>query len=1055
MRKYIMLAFISLMFVILTGCGGSNKPYEYANDSMALQSFEILGNVKRKKPEVSNEGLDRYPEYNKVFDGDEQEKKDIEAENKLLNASPQTYDSMNENGELFLNGSPIGRRLYKHTGSIGLYGGDISDKEKAIIKRIDITPRKLGNYITGLYAPAGEVIKIEISEDDLASTGGFSVWIGNAGNRSSGAAEIPADKSYTRMPLTVNEMKVNSTTTYVGSYLGGPIYLGEPANKNLKYSVTISGGVEYSHFILGLTNENDFERTKDSTAPYFDLEVWDDGIRHSGPKYLLKKFDYENFYNISRLWEKISLISNQAPSASADVGISMRYDTYVPAGAAVAFVGANFCVMPLDWFDGSLDYNNLTNNGMWGTIHEFNHHYQVYGSIEGGEVTNNAMSLLSYAMYTKISSGRHINKSLDGWNSYTSIDNPLKMLVNNEGIEPIYSLESYAVLIHTFGVETFLKVISTQEVKRDKDSWVKAWTDVTKLDMTYYFQELCKYTLENETIDYIKSLNYEPFIPIGSIFQTKSSLNSGISTVRPYQLGYQEKIEVDLNRYLILPKSVSYEIINIEGNTNGELNINNNGFTYLPNKDDFESNKVSVTISPILNGQKLSNITLEMEFIQKPNKLSVTTYKYDKQIYKNIAVAEANSFEGYTEVNSDYNDTYQLNGLEKNTITVLEGKIYFKDAGEYRLYIKGKDNVFMYSSIGNDKKYKLGAYLNGNSNYSNENKNAYYDIKVKKESYVYVKLLVLSNSDDGYVDLGYGKIVNENVSATQIPNQYILGLDQKYSIDTFITPNYFPKKYITNSSVISTNQFEIIASENFTPWDPSFELKNMLDGNINTYAHNNSIISEPISFVVDMNESKSFNYLDIFGKNADESHTPTTFDLYFGNSLEELILYKEYKDMKVENRNVHINFDEMIVARYFKIVVRDTESHRYLAISKINMGVFVDSSRLNNVFDDNVLVGGNWDTITTPESNFAEGVYTTNGALEFKFTGKMFGIYGISAKDTGIKVSIDGEKFKQIEVGQTSDLKIIYLVSDLSEEQHSIRIKVNDKNIILFSYFYN
>ena len=54
----------------------------------------------------------------------------------------------------------------------------------------------------------------------------------------------------------------------------------------------------------------------------------------------------------------------------------MRYDTYIPAGAAVAFVGANFCVLPIDWFKGSINYEEFTTNGMWGTIHEYNHHYQ-------------------------------------------------------------------------------------------------------------------------------------------------------------------------------------------------------------------------------------------------------------------------------------------------------------------------------------------------------------------------------------------------------------------------------------------------------------------------------------------------------------------------------------------------------------------------------------------------------------------------------------------------------------------------------------------------------
>ena len=55
----------------------------------------------------------------------------------------------------------------------------------------------------------------------------------------------------------------------------------------------------------------------------------------------------------------------------------------------------------------------------------------------------------------------------------------------------------------------------------------------------------------------------------------------------------------------------------------------------------------------------------------------------------------------------------------------------------------------------------------------------------------------------------------------------------------------------------------------------------MLDGNKNTYAHNNVIFKDPISITIDMNNINRFNYLEIFGKNSEESHTPTTFDLSF------------------------------------------------------------------------------------------------------------------------------------------------------------------------------
>ena len=75
--------------------------------------------------------MSRYPEYNVSFDGTQEEKEAIANENKLLNASNTTYNSMDEEGNLYLDGNSIGRKLYKHSASIGFYGGNVSDDEKA------------------------------------------------------------------------------------------------------------------------------------------------------------------------------------------------------------------------------------------------------------------------------------------------------------------------------------------------------------------------------------------------------------------------------------------------------------------------------------------------------------------------------------------------------------------------------------------------------------------------------------------------------------------------------------------------------------------------------------------------------------------------------------------------------------------------------------------------------------------------------------------------------------------------------------------------------------
>ena len=1057
MRKYLMFILSIFLVMTLVGCG-NKKDVKYINEGKVLQSHEILGNVKRQKPVISNGGLDRYPEYNVSFEGTLEEKQLIADENKLLNASSTTYDSMDENGNLFLEGQPINKKLYKHSASIGLYGGDVSDEEKAVIKKINITPRPLGNYITGLYAPAGEVIKIEISEEDLTKTGGFNVFIGNAGNRSSGAAEIPLEKVFSRMPYTVNEMRVSSTTTYVGSFLGGAIYLGEPKNKNVSYTVTISGAVEYSHFILGLTTKEEFDRTVNSSAPYFDLEVWDDGIRHSGPKYMLDELEYDNFYHVARMWEKISLVSNQVPSASANVGISMRYDTYIPAGAAVAFVGANFCVLPISWFNGSLSYENFTTNGMWGTIHELNHHYQQYGAPDGGEVTNNAVSLLSYALYTKISAARNINGDLSGWNAYTYANYPLKLLLNNENENPIYSIESYAVLIHCFGVDAFLKAISLQEIKGNADSWYKAWSMATGYDMTYYFEELCNYDLGEEVKAYVKELNYEIFVPAASIFQTKASYNEMINTVQPYEIDYQQSIDVNLKDSILIPDGFEFKILEIKSDTLGELVKNTNGFIYTPSEDDFNSNKIDVTIQlEKADGSfDVKPITLTFEFIQKAKKVEVTTYTFnDETAYRNIAIAEANNFSGYTKIESSFSNSFNISNLPKNTITVCEGKIYINNAGKYRIYIKGRDNVFMYISQNNDKNYELVSYLNSNSNYSNENENAYYDIDIKKPTYVYIKTITLSKTDNGYSDVGYGKFKDDVVSVSTIPSKYILNKKEEYDNSYFETINHYPRIYYSTNCLINVNDFSVVESENFNAWNDDYTLNKMLDGNKNTYAHNNVILKDPISITIDMNNINRFNYLEIFGKNSEESHTPTTFDLYFGNTLEELSLYNSYSNLSLNNRSVLLDFNEEITSRYLKLIIKKTESNRYVAISELEIGTKIPESRLIGITDEKINITGNWEMTNNKYSDFASVISSKNGTIEFEFTGSVIGLYGIVLEDGAIKISIDGSKYEEINLNGNNKLDLLYFNDSLDNKTHTIKIKVKNKNILFSSMFYS
>ena len=87
----------------------------------------------------------------------------------------------------------------------------MSPDEPGIVKKISVLPRSYGYSVTGVYAPAGEVIKIQISEKDMTATGGIVIHIGQALYNAK-ANNIWAQRNINRMPVILNTMVVNTNT---------------------------------------------------------------------------------------------------------------------------------------------------------------------------------------------------------------------------------------------------------------------------------------------------------------------------------------------------------------------------------------------------------------------------------------------------------------------------------------------------------------------------------------------------------------------------------------------------------------------------------------------------------------------------------------------------------------------------------------------------------------------------------------------------------------------------------------------------------------------------
>ena len=841
-----------------TYASDNESVFEYAGNSLVGYSSDVIREmdvteIVKPVEEATNEGLETgYPSYGANFgsvlgSSDEQKAKRaaLIRESNYLIASTNTtnpapnasaYNMMDAQGKLWFVNSATKtpstdtagdqRTLYKHSTADSMYRGKVSDSEPRIVKEVTMRPRGYNGYgVTGLYAPAGEVIKIEIDNKDMNATGGLTIHIGQALYNGQ-ANNIWVDKNQMqRFPIILNTMVINKNTAtydeetgkwtgYVGSFLGGPLYI---RNTNSKFTATISGCVRYSHFILGYTTEAEFQENAKSSAPYFDLEVWDRGVLHSGPKVYAANRTYEELYKVAVLWEKVASVTTY----KSNQGIVFIYDPFVAAGAAVAFPGRRSVNCPESWMRDSLNYNGIVTSGSWGNFHEYHHNFQGYGVGNGGEVTNNGLTLVSYALFTKISAKRGIGnfgaQGLGGWNDYTSatwaLEDVLKISRGGSPSNGKQGLALYATLLHNFGADAYMNA-KVAGGGQSYAAYMNAWQNVTHNNMYYYFDEILEGTGISDNAD----PSYPTFVPISCVYQTgRSYMYDGekryFETMRPYVIPAGQPFNIDLNRYsapggqyaggsIVMPEGFVYRIKSVSQPSNGKIKIvDNYNLKYTPDPDNpnLESGKIVVTLQIVKNDEafKVDDVDLVLEFEQsfETNKMTLerSTYTYTADnMYDDAETAYENGFRHYinknlnwdhknptqncntdiwfypdTEENRNkYPDAPESYFVHENTIEVIDSKIHFSETGKYRIYLRGRSNCAVYYSIGDNNHFTKGAAIKtlytDSAKFHPNDANTYFDLEFTDENigedgiWVYLKeiLIVQTKPAVSYIGLG-------------------------------------------------------------------------------------------------------------------------------------------------------------------------------------------------------------------------------------------------------------------------------------------------------------
>lgn len=1040
------------------------------NTSKVGFSAEYLGTVERHIPEVSDEGLPQYPLYGQPFSASESEKQAIIDENNELTASDSTYDGMDEEGNLYLGGVPTGKKLYKHTAAAGMYEGELSDDEPAVVKRMTIRSRSGGNHITGLYAPAGEVVKVEIGASDLEKTGGLKIYIGQA-LANGGANNIWASRDFNRMPVILNTMTVKTTTAYVGSFFGGPVYV-QPVNASAKptFTVTVSGAVPYSHFILGYTTEEEFEQNKDSTAPYFDLEVWDDGVRHSGPKSRAENFDFAELTAAAVLWDKIARVSNAVPAGSGgETGIIFLYDPFIAAGSMVAFVGRHSVNCPPQCLTAALDAESAVDNAsdnFWGCIHEFNHHFQRFGFAPGDEVTNNAVSLVEYSLFTRISSNRSLGNANEGsyavgWNRYTNPSWSLRQTIADRSANS--NLDSYANLLHAFGQDVFIRATQAGNGSGGADAWYRAVSDVTHNDMTYYFTDLLHQTVSADVLSEYALKGYPVFVPVASVYQTGRSYTVDgekyySRTAQPYGIETGKDFTLDLKNNVVLPDGFTYTVKNITAPEYGTLREQSDGvYVYSPDPAHRGSGKMVATlaIEKSDGAFDVQDVELVIELQQKqyrPTMLERTVYTYDTgDMYATAAEAYEAGYAGYKEKREEDNENRVENGNAEiwepdpasNAVMEIRGKFRIGGSGRYRVALRGRRSAALYLSR-DGRTFEEAARLDNTTNspsFDLGDPAHYRDYDFAKGDWVYFKAVLLVDRSNAFVGVGLGKFDGEG----EVSVSYLNAYRNSYERDPFVSDYFYTHDYRYEGEEYETEQR--LVETNYSPWEENYPIDALFDADNTNFIHSDRTpvtAENPFELTVDLGKTVRANRLTIYGEPS-RQYQPKDFCLYGGESLDDLELISDVTDAPRTGADVVADFAEREL-RYYKLVVTDTwaTGPKYIAFRRAAFSYALPDGAWRSPDEDMFVYKGNW-TVAGGLATFGHFYVGENASMEFTFTGTRLAILSQRSAEYGaFEVLIDGAPAAALpRAGE--GVGIAFLSEELPAGSHTVVVRSREK----------
>ncbi|OHT16568.1 hypothetical protein TRFO_13172 [Tritrichomonas foetus] len=504
--------------------------------------------------------------------------------------------------------------------------------------------------------------------------------------------------------------------------------------------------------------------------------------------------------------------------------IELNFETFVPAGAAVAFVGRNYCHYPPSWLNGFINWDALQGEP-WGELHEINHHHQKNWAMAipagAGEMSNNVLNLLTFARSNQASQHRTETGGLSGWSRYSC---SFFMMNTLDSLE--YGLSLYSTMLHFFGYEKMREFIHADQhgLLFDRKEYGGPGSEMLRASVVfgrnmhhhYNFHTVNDSRLTSKAVETVNKLNLPDFHPVTNPYAVGflTDGDQGFVSAAPFSIPPYD-YDIDFVKYMYqrndTTKFGDHEFKGVQfenGRENAWKEVSKGKYVLTPKENPLEIEEVIVSYKD----KKTNEITRVIcHFKQRLNSWELKRYNKLKGMNVSSAYAKV-----ATEKPNTDSKQYLMKGLippydgdSSGYLSILSGRMKVDESTNYIFAATTDNQALLYLSesplsfdpvkdepykICQQLKYHLGYdYVDHSDPLFLETGKTYYVALVSYGNEKGAKAYIGINTTGKFKDLPPSFMIGKEADPKeQFEAQFIPRFEKIYTLDKYTNIDFLP-----------------------------------------------------------------------------------------------------------------------------------------------------------------------------------------------------------------------------------------------------------------------